>query len=353
MVLVALAGSAEFFGWIYLRHVVELDWRPAWQGPTLEDRRIGPWRVAHAAWGNWRIANTEARHESACFSVALRSNSVGAHDRERTLEGDQRTIVLGDSFAEGWGVEDAQRVSNLLEAQLGREFLNFAASSHGPLQYQLVYQQLASRYAHDHVLILLLPDNDFTDNDYAVWRAKTRSGARARPYYERTGDGTYRAIYPVSAADENARTARAANPVVTFGDAIRRNSWALRTLQHVGELWDSRRAYAGYFDVTDAQLDAVSWSLGEIKRTAGHRRVTVALIPRPSDMARTAREGPGNLPARLTARVGPHDISVIDLLPALRAAADPAALYLRCDGHWTVAGNAAAAAALRASDHFR
>ena len=57
VLLVALVGSAEFFGWIYLRHVVELDWRPTWQGPPLEDRRIGPWRVAHAAWGNWRIAN--------------------------------------------------------------------------------------------------------------------------------------------------------------------------------------------------------------------------------------------------------------------------------------------------------
>jgi len=345
--LVALAGSAEFFGYLYLRHVVRLDWQPAWMGPSGEDRRIGAWRVPHPAWGNWRLPNVDARHESACFSVALHSNAAGARDQERALEGAGRTVVLGDSFAEGWGVEDAERVSNLLEARTGHPFMNFAAASHGPLQYQLIYEQLASRYQHDGVLVFLLADNDFTDNDFAVWKSKAGSGGRVRPYYERLPDGTYRPFYPVKPEEGIRRQAQAPGFWASLGNTIRTNSWALRTGQHVGDLWRGRGSYSGYFDVTDPQLDAVAWSLGEIKRAAGERPVTVALIPRLTDFQRA---GTPNLPARLEARLRPLGITMVDLLPALRKAADdPASLYLRCDGHWTIEGNRVAAEALLAA----
>jgi len=101
----------------------------------------------------------------------------------------------------------------------------------------------------------------------------------------------------------------------------------------------------------------VVWSLGEIRRRAGDRKVIVALVPEMNDFNRAKTDGPGNLPGRLGPRLRALDIAMVDLMPPLAAAANAAAkdisaLYLRCDGHWTVAGNQAAANALLASDRL-
>jgi hypothetical protein len=312
---------------------------------------VGAWRTPHPQWGNWRLPNATARQESGCFSVALRSNSAGARDRERGRDGEGRILMLGDSFLEGWGVEEDQRVSNLLEQRLGREVLNFGAATHGPLQYQLVYEQLASGFAHDHVVVLLLADNDFTDNDMEFWKSKTASGNRYRPYYEADGSGGYRIVYPQARARPDAAEApREVGVVEGIGRAIRRNSWALRTGEYVGELMSGRLSYAGYFDYTDRQLDAVEWSLRRIRAQAGNRKMTVVLIPRLNDFTRTAAKGTSPLIARLEAFGVSNNMRVVDLLPPLRAAApDLAALFLACDGHWSLAGNKAVADALVAA----
>jgi len=357
VLVVAVIASAETLGYVYLRHVVELNWKPAWMGWSGKHRRVGTWHKPHETWGFWREANASAQHENACFSVPLRSNGVGARDRERSRDGAHRTILIGDSFAEGWGVLDDQRVSNLLEARLGREFLNFGTSGQGPLQYQLVYGELAAEFAHDQVLVLLFPGNDFTDNDYAHWRKRSGETAPARPYYARQEDGSYRAIYPVKRAELERKRAAPRGFWYDVWTVIRTNSWAIRTIEYVAAQVKLGRGYAGYFDVTDTQLDAVVWSLGEIRRRAGDRKVIVALVPEMNDFNRAKTDGPGNLPGRLEPRLRALDIAMVDLMPALASAAataskDISAFYLRCDGHWTVVGNEAAANALLASGRF-
>ena len=47
--------------------------------------------------------------------------------------------------------------------------MNFATSqTFGPVQYLLVYQTLAKRFAHDVVLVGFLPENDFTDSNWEI-----------------------------------------------------------------------------------------------------------------------------------------------------------------------------------------
>jgi hypothetical protein len=69
------------------------------------------------------------------------------------------------------------------------------------------------------------------------------------------------------------------------------NSWTVSAYRSV-HFFDSRALhYSGYFDFSDDQLKPVLWSFAQIKKQAGERNVTIAMIPRRGDFARAAAEG--------------------------------------------------------------
>lgn len=156
---------------------------------------LGEWRTEFEDWGAWHQPDSRTRHIKACFDAGYRSNAVGARDQPRSLAAAShpRYVVLGDSFVEGWGVGGGERFSDALEAATGKEFLNFGgAINFGPLQYEILYRQLASRFEHDAVLVFLLPDNDFIDNDPAYWK----NSSRYRPLFGDKGEAVYLAAKP-------------------------------------------------------------------------------------------------------------------------------------------------------------
>ena len=56
----------------------------------------------------------------------------------------------------------------------GVPVLNFGASGNfGPLQELLIYEEF-KYLPHQGLIIYVLPDNDFTDNDLEVWRNKNQ-----------------------------------------------------------------------------------------------------------------------------------------------------------------------------------
>ena len=66
--------------------------------------------------------------------------------------------------------------------------LNFGVSRNfGPVQYSVIYERLAKDFEHKTVIIYLLPDNDFGENDYSNWRGSKRH----RPYYKFIDDNSY------------------------------------------------------------------------------------------------------------------------------------------------------------------
>jgi hypothetical protein len=107
------------------------------------------------------------------YAVAIHTNSAGTRGRrEYSLErvpGVRRVLVLGDSFAFGYGVEDGEVVSAVLEELLGRalgtpaEVLNLAVSGFGQAEELLTWRHLGRRYAPD-VVVLLTFENDVGNN---------------------------------------------------------------------------------------------------------------------------------------------------------------------------------------------
>jgi lysophospholipase L1-like esterase len=352
LLVVSVAISCELGSFVVLHYIIGIWWMPEYaraQSPQ------GPgWLTEREAWGAWHAPDRNDWQESRCFSVSLHSNSYGARDRERTVDSDpNRTVVLGDSFAEGWGVEANQRLSDLLEARYHREFLNFGAENDaGPLQYQILYERLASKFSHDQVLILFLPDNDFIDNDADYWRRfRPDFPERYRPYYQAAEpDEGYRAFYPVPPPPDGFADWHSVPPAgggAWAADWPRRNLWSLAMYRYLGVQFYRMGTYSGYLDYSADQLKAVLWSFAKIKALAGDRRTTIAVIPRPNDFARVRAAGNNRLIDALDRFGREHHIDIVDLLqwmPTIDPRTDQ--YYLPCDGHWSAAGNRIAADAL-------
>jgi hypothetical protein len=136
--------------------------------------------------GEFVFANTEYRTR---FEV----NRLGLRDDEASLDAPE-IVVIGDSFAMGWGVEQHQSFPAVLEELSGRRVLNTAVASWGTARSLRLLEQVdLSRARH---LVIQFCNNDYFENlafsregpDFAVQSEAnyTRAAAiyrRDRRYY--------------------------------------------------------------------------------------------------------------------------------------------------------------------------
>lgn len=291
------------------------------------------------AFGVWHYPNVEL--------PGIRTNSHGMRDRERSFEsgGASRVALIGDSFVEGYGVPDGQRLCDHLERLSGREHLNFGCSGgFGPLQEALLYETLALRFEHDRVFLFCLPDNDFED----LVRGDSQ---RYRPYLEADGSGGFRVVYPL--AFEARERARPPSWSKRLRLAARNHSRFLNALGQVR----LEHAFPG-LERADPSYDRVEPELAEqllhcyerLITAAAPRPVWIFVIPRRADFVASAR---GRLLGRAPALLadwarGRPGVRVVDLLPLFErelAARELSAgdLFLPNDGHWSPLGNRLAA----------
>lgn len=107
------------------------------------------------------------------YSVAIHTNSAGMRGRRdyplERIPGKRRTLILGDSFAFGYGVEDDQVVSAVLEELLnarqagGAEVLNLAVSGFGQAEELVTWRARGSQYRPDAVVVFYF-NNDIGNN---------------------------------------------------------------------------------------------------------------------------------------------------------------------------------------------
>lgn len=324
-----------------------------------------PQRTEFQAWGAWGLPGSEGRMSSECYSVSYRFNSYGARDRERSLTGEGRFIFLGDSFTEGFGVEEENRLSNQLEVLTGREVMNFGSSGNfGPLQYHILYQGLAKRYEHDGLIVGFLPDNDFTDNDPAYWAAPAlhSSRLRHRPYYDINSEtnqltwkyGVFGESVPRLDFDEN--TSHGYSWIfggLKFSRIRHHSSLAYMVSIVANAMTNSAPPNAKesqYFSSNVNQIAATRIIFGELAKAAGERRKILVVFARNSDIAaqkmngmRASHEVEGLLRDLVAQGWEVFDTSQ---LPEVNALDD---LSLGCNQHWNDAAHAATARAIAPS----
>ena len=112
-------------------------------------------------------AGQEGIFETPEFRTVVQINKNGLRDREHSYERQndmERILVLGDSFAWGYGVEESERFSQLLEKSLDAEVINAGVSGYSTDQELLWYQNEGIKYETD-LVILEFAGNDVGDND--------------------------------------------------------------------------------------------------------------------------------------------------------------------------------------------
>ena len=312
--------------------------------PTYHVNYNSFWADINPAFGVWHRPNGHFYHQGGCFSAQYTTNSYGARDVERSLHSSRpRTVVLGDSMIEGVGLNDEDRLTNILEKRTGEEYLNFGTGGDfGPLQYALLYKTLASRFDHDTVLVAILPDNDF--RDMSLEWGKVHHQGRYRPSYADDLSVVYTGhVQPESGEglwDHVEAVLRAYLASYHVGQYLY-SSMYLRTLP----------PYSGYNDFTNVDLVHLNKALQDIKATAEehHARMAMVVIPTYIDFLRFRQSGANRLGPILATWGRDNGIPVKDLLPEMyaRSGGNFPPLFLSCDGHWTARGSKVAADVLQ------
>jgi hypothetical protein len=315
------------------------------------------WEDRNRDFGVWHAPDREYRHLKSCFNVTYRTNAHGMRDVSREFKSEApRVVVLGDSFVEGFGVNEKETLTDRLEQITQIPHLNFGTSgSFGLTQSWLLYKTLASKFDHDAVVISILPDNDFTDDDFE--KGKAIHHDRYRPYLV----GNY-PDYEVRYYNDDldAVNVRMKNYLKFVEKIFNEFSYTVRAYDYFQMYFrlkfadetkpvkrESRQAdktQSRYYDYTQAEFDRMKYAVEQIVSLAKPRPVLIMSIPRHSDYIRAGSE-PGAAPLtgqlrKLSQSIG---ATYVDLLEKTGGASDFSRYFYACDPHWSPAGHDMAA----------
>jgi len=314
--------------------------------------------------GVWHVPNAAVSVSTPVGDVTYETNSFGMRDRHRELKSDavNRVVVLGDSFVEGYFVEESDRMTDLMEKESGIEHLNFGSGGDfGSIQEWLLYKHLVLQFDHSEVKLFLLPDNDFRDNDPAQ-NAKNRY----RPYLQRSGS-SFDVFYPIPF--EQAGDRLRLSPWVRTKHTAYNTSYTLNLLVNfrpIVMLSGIRRSYfastvtSAYDSYSEEDLARLLYSYEQILRLAGNRAVTVYVIPREKDfIAQETGRLSGRIVQDLAVLAGRHsNLRVVDLMPGFLTYMKTNGVsfrrfFLGFDPHWSPLGHRVAAQIVLAAGRDR
>jgi hypothetical protein len=296
---------------------------PQWAPVTAE--RVVFWRYdATLGWAHRPGQSGRFIHPD--FDVDVRINAHGLRDDDTLIErtGKHRMLVLGDSFGWGFGVEQSDRFSEVIErANPDWEVVNASVSGYGTDQ-ELLYLESDGLAYHPDVVLVLFHENDLENNSRAeeYWYAK--------PFFTLSSDTLALHNVPV--------------PESTFKQRCNRFFY--------GRTYLLGRLYAGLGQLT-REARRPFWSRSTVSSEPGEgEAVTRAIIARMNDVCRdggarlvVVSVPSPNEPARwLDGVCASLDVPHLSLASAFDAAGGD--LTFPHDGHWTGDGHAAAARAI-------
>jgi hypothetical protein len=246
----------------------------------------------------------------------------------------------------------------VLEYKTGIEHLNFGTSGHfGPTQYLVLYRTLAKGFAHRLVVVGILPDNDFEDDDFEFGR--TAHGDRYRPYlvgsYPDYHLTYYRATLREPSGAQLLRSAKRFLGDFTYTynlfvylRSLRSYESAARARGRSPDQGTAAPAFSRFYDFSEPQWQRLRYVVEQFSLETAGKALVVVTIPRLNDLARFSHAGPSPLSRKLSELAHELGFEYVDLLPAFYGeGGDPRRLYITCDGHWSKDGHQLAASFLR------
>jgi len=263
--------------------------------------------------------------------VSIRINSLGLRDREMAYgrtEGRGRILVVGDSFAWGFGVEADQIFTERMETRLSDvDVLNAGVSGYSTDQELLWLENDGMKYQPDLVLLLL------SGNDDALNRRSVAYFVYPKPFFDLTpgGDLVLRNV-PVPRASLIRRLAYSASRRSSFINfavgrvSVHRSALTRRTEKTPSSDAPEQPSAASPYALTTALIERMRDTA-----TAGGARFLVVATG-----MFWSGGSPGTFEDLLTELTSRHfDILNIEADPGFQ----PQAMRLPGDGHWNAAGH--------------
>ena len=131
----------------------------------LYEYQSAPFLCANPYWSMWHFANNVVEHRRSCFDAHYRTNEYGMKS-PALRAGTRRIAMLGDSFIEGFGLDNEQTAAHRLEEMLGpgHQVLNFGVSGFfSTIDEVALYENFAKFFDPEVTLLFFLNYNDLED----------------------------------------------------------------------------------------------------------------------------------------------------------------------------------------------
>ncbi|HEY8240708.1 MAG TPA: SGNH/GDSL hydrolase family protein [Kiritimatiellia bacterium] len=297
-----------------------------WRARSIASKEfLDPGLVRYDAELGWRLAPlARAHHATADYDVHY---TIGSDGFRSGPEATDETLVLGDSFAFGFGVRDDETFAHRLK------WRNLAVPGYSTDQELLLLEQVAARTKPRRVIVVVCLVNDLFDNTLPY----PLQAPHAKPQFELDGDRLLLRNVPVPRVEKSALDeARDLASAVHGGKA----PWWLQS-RLLSAAWPDRNDYKGRFTANIELFKALV-----VRMKASCADLTLVLAPGRSLVARPASASGHYQDAlrREIVRIGEETgTRVLDLQPRL-AGGD----YFLHDGHWNARGHAVAAESMAA-----
>jgi hypothetical protein len=260
------------------------------------------------------------RKNTGDYDVTIRINGRGLRDDlDVATAGPGDLVVLGDSFAWGWGVEAADRFSDRLRGLTGRRVFNVATPT-DLAGYRALLDHVEGLGARPGGLVLAIClENDLLSGAPPPDVPPGDEGIGLRAWLERSS-----AAYLLLTT--------AVHQVPLLRDLAVRLGMVTPNLRGISRSPDSDAAIV-------ASVDAVA-------ALARGRPMLVVIIPSRGLWAGEERAREDRLHRRFVVALQARGLDVLDLRPLLEAGGRPLSYHFASDGHWNAEGHRLAAEAI-------
>jgi hypothetical protein len=328
------------------------------------DTKGNYWRNEAQPWGAWHKVNSFTTHKDRCINTTYQSNDIGARDNKDylNLKSENNIILLGDSFAEGYGVDIESTFPKLIEKIFNINVLNLGTSgSFGSLQAYLIYKHYKEILPHEKVILFFLPANDFIDND-----PRKIIGSRYRPYFYKIpeSENEFNFFYPENAkpspnyfpSGKNENVKKIENFLVNYTYSVnflREVIFIFNNYKNYDTFYIPNKKNKGYFfddkyaiDGTIFYIDKIAQDIYENKKD-----LTIIIIPSLEDIYQILDSNDKYYNYYWHKKIKDiekkYKFKIIDLAEDenffFDKSLDWKSIFLSCDGHWSENGHSMAA----------
>ena len=262
------------------------------------------------------------------YDVLVSFNQFGFRDtKDLRRSAPEDIFVVGDSFSLGWGVEERERYSNLLEEKLRRRVFNISISEDLRGYARLVHYSERCGATIRNLIIGVCMENDL--RDYSDGKTSV----------ELFRDQKHPGIS--SALGERVRAWCWSHSALYIGASytLQRNATIRGWMEHVG--------LARNIDQLTARAipseQVLASSRDELVQLAKGYRALIVIIPSRALWSGDNREREREVHDRFVQLLRQDGLDIVDLRPVFEQNPNPLDFYFKTDPHWNPTGHARAA----------